>query len=402
MAKKSQAIEPRPSIDLIAAEINAELNKGVPKEERRDLVLPAKLVLNPFILRRPTGIPELDLALGGGLPAGGVFQIAAPEGIGKNALCHLISAQVQAIYGEDTAIGWITTEFPLDKPFAHKFGVKVAMHDDELKLLDMARRRVKLPGLSELELAQLQSQVGSYMVVDRGPTSRRLEACVQMLRSNRFQLLIVDSIGAVLTEQRDETPLGEFAQQSSEAFLLTEWQKKVWGAYSPSKTGEPNWTTLIVINQVRANRNTSNPFSRKWTVGGAHAIKHGKIGDLWLSKGEKIDGEVNGRKQRVGKQVKWEIAKGKGGFHEGPKGTIDYFYRTGFSAENNLIKTALRNEVIVRTGKAEYCFVDLNGEVVETFRGKSKLFDRAYDRDFFEMVYDACLAKEEVTCIYKL
>lgn len=418
MAKKKAEGELTQSerIDLLTSDVNAYLNAGRPKKEWQPFVARAEETWSPFKLRRPTGIVSLDLATGGGLPAGGTTQIAALDGVGKNALCHQIVAQCQRIYGEESAIAWVCTEFPLDKPFAHMFGVVVPMSDDDIAMENLARKRVELKPLTKSQVAKRQRSLGSFVVVEQGTTAQRLEAVVRLVKSNLFQIIVLDSIGAVLTETRDEKDVGEETQQMAEARLVTQFQQKLWGAYSPDRTGEPNWTTLLVINQARAKKTTST-FGRKWGIGGAHALRHGKLGDIVLIRGEYIeakkaisydeDGTPLKKKMiRIGKEVKWEIAKGKAGFHDGPSGTIDYHYDSGFQVEKDLVDAAFLHGVIIKSGKSKnstkYALVDENGDVMEEYVGKASVYEQAYDELWFRTVYELVLRKEGVTCIYKL
>lgn len=412
MAKKDKELSRSERIDLVTSEVNAYLNAGSPKKEWRPFVARADETWSPFKLRRPTGIPALDLVIGGGFPAGGVSQIAAPDGVGKNALCHQTIAQCQRIYGEDSAIAWACTEFPLDKPFAHMFGVVVPMSDDDVEMENMARKRAGLKALTKKQVARRQRTLGDFVVIEQGTTAERLEAVVRLVKSNLFQIIVLDSIGAILTGAREEKDVGEETQQMAEARLVTQFQQKMWGALSPSKKGEPNWTTILVINQVRANKSTS-AFARKWAVGGAHALRHGKLGDIVMSRGETIKGKkvlssdedgtpLKTKEVKIGKQVKWEIAKGKAGFHDGPTGVIDYYYDSGFQVEKDLVDAAFLHEVLLRTGKSKYALIDENGEVMEEYVGKSTVYEQAYDELWFKTVYELVLRKEGVTCIYKL
>jgi recombination protein RecA len=411
MPKRKYDEEQADPIEATIAFVNAKMNAGAPKKEWKSFVARASSTVSPFKMRRPTGILSLDIALAGGFPAGGITQIASPDGVGKNAMCHQTVGQCQQIYREESAIAWVCTEFALDKPFAHKFGVRVPMSEEEIELENAARARASSEPLSPEEVERLRAEMGTFLVVEQGTSAQRLETVVDLVKSNLFQIIVLDSIAALLTEQRDEKPLDQEPQQSSEARLVTEFQKKLWGAFSPNADGVPNWTTLLVVNQVKANRNAVGAFKRAWTVGGAHALRHGKLGDIWLTRGESIigsedvvgDDDEGGKKRRkIGKEMKWEIAKGKAGFHDGPTGAVDYHYSTGFQTHVDLVDTALRSGVLRRDGKTSYVLIDEGGEVVESYVGKPALYEAARDRVWFDVVYDLTLKKEGVSCIYKL
>lgn len=407
MPKKSRADRIADTIALV----NADLNAGVPKRERIDYVTTADSTVSPFMLRRRTGILGLDLATGGGFPAGGPSQVAAPDGVGKNALCWQTIAECQRIYGEESAIGWCCTELPPDKPFGQLFGAVVPMSDDEIALENLARKRDNRPKLTKKQIARMQRSMGTFHIIERGSSAKRLEAVAQLVASNLFQIIVVDSLAALLTEAREGKPLDEEPQQSSEARLVTEFQKKLWGAYTPDEEG-PNWTTLIGINQVRANRN-AQAFGRKWTVGGAYALRHGKLVDVWLTKGKPIKGkkkteddEEEGKAQKLGRKVHWELAKGKAGCHDGPSGVVDYHYDSGWDLEKELVDTALRTGTVLKTGSRGttpvYSLIDEEGEIIEEFVGRPDLYRAAYDEVWYHAVYDLVLRKEGISCIYQL
>lgn len=402
----------REQLSTVMCQINAVLNAEIPKSEWRSFVNFASDVVSPFMLRRPSGIMSLDLATKGGFPAGGLMEIAGPSGVGKNALCLQTIAECQRIYGDDACIGWCPTELPFDKPFAHMMGVAVPMSDIEIAFEEQARVELNLPSLTKIDIEERKRAVGSFTIVDTGSTAKRLDAVAEMVRSNLFQIIVIDSLAAILTGKRDDTPLDEYAQQSSEAFLLTEWLKKLLGAYDPMG-GVPKWTTLIATNQARAKRNTKSPFDRAWQIGGAWAVKHGKLGSIVLVGGEQIQGSIEAkddpedvtpkkRKVTLGKKVKWEIAKGKAGFHEGPRGIVEYHFDSGFQVEKDLIDTAIDQQVIVKLKPSIYGVISPEGEVVEEVRGKQQLYVKACDIDWFHRVYTYTLRKANITCLSRL
>ena len=397
--------------------VNDHMNEGVTKKDRKRYVTTADETMTPFKMRRRFGICSLDVAIGGGAPAGGPTQIAAPEGVGKNALVWQGIKENQDVYGDDSAVIWLPTEYPIDKPFGHMFGAVCPMSDSEIDIENRARKRDGRSKLSKKQTDKMQRSLGSFLILDEGTTANRFEALVELVKTNVFQIAVVDSIAAILTDQRSDTPLGEFAQQSSEAFLLTEFQKKLWGAlgnpHDPDNTHQPNWTTLLLINQVRANRNLQKGgFGRKWVVGGAHALKHGKLLDIILTRGKSIEGtrvigvdsegEEKTKRIRLGKEVSWEIAKAKAGTHEGQRGTVEYHYDSGWQVEKDLVNTALYSGVIERIGNSKYVVVDVDGEIADEVTGKQSLYDRAYDDVWFRTVYDLVMRKEGVSCIYRL
>ena len=124
----------RVDIDELLASIQASLGaQGVVMQRGSDLE-------GRFDLRRPCGIPSLDIATGGGLPAGGLSQIDGPEGTGKNLLIYHYFAKVQRLYKANTKIFMLCMEFPFDKMFAHKIGFRVPFSDYEIEVERRGRK----------------------------------------------------------------------------------------------------------------------------------------------------------------------------------------------------------------------------------------------------------------------
>lgn len=387
-------------LDELIAVLNRSLNVGTPKDmPKLDLIRRASDVTSPFKLRRPTGIVGLDLALRGGWPAGGLCQIAGPESVGKNALCWQTLAMLQKTYGEDTRIGWCWTEYPVDKGYGQQFGVIVPMSDEDIELENLARERDGRKPMDKRERKLAKQSLGEFVVVDRGSTEKRLQAVVEMVRSNLFQIIIVDSLGALLTEVQEDTDLDDEPQQSSEARLVTRFQNKLHGANSAPARGDVNWTTVIAINQVRANRSMAK-FKKEWKVAGAHALRHGKLVDVWLTKAERIPADK--KKPAEGRVVKWEIAKGKAGCHDGPLGSVEYYYDTGYGLADNLIATAKQLGMLTQHGKY-WSLSDGNGEIIQDkLPGTKDLVRKAIvEPEWADALYHMVLKAEGVSCLFK-
>ena len=311
-----------------------------------------------FDLRRPCGIPSLDIATGGGLPAGGLSQIDGPEGTGKNLLIYHYFAKCQKLHKANTRIFMLCLEFPFDKMFAHKVGFRVPFSDYEIKVEQHKRRESGEEPLTNKEIDALQDDtaVGDF-VVPQGEVEGKLESVVSMIKDNSFQIGAIDSWDAMLTAPEGDTPLGDDPRIANAANIQTRWMKKVQSALAPrmrcpdcwdldiefKKTSaggynyhckcgwkghdpflEENETTIIGIRQVRANMNKGGMHAREWKVGGSNALKHGKLVDVQLRPGERLMDSTG--KIRIGKEIVWEITKGKAGTHEGKTGSFKYYF----------------------------------------------------------------------------
>ena len=396
-----------------------QCTERVNKHYKRPILKRARDASNPFLLRRPTKILSFDIATGGGFPAGGPSQIAAPDGIGKNSLSHLTMRACQDIYGEEAKLAWIWTEIFLDKKHARINGVVIPSSDYEIQLEDVYRSKNGLPRLTKDQIKSRKVEIGEYIVGDEGSSAEKLQAAVELVRENQCQIITIDNVAAIVSDEREKTDLDDEPQQSAEARLITEFQKKLWHALGNSYDGKLNLTTVLLLNQVRANRNKRSSFDREWKVGGAHAIRHGKLIDVTLTKGNRIWVTPTGKETRkkgkncrlVGKDVRWQIDKGKAGCHEGGSGEIPYSFSQGFNIYLDLIVTAKSHGIInlktTKKGNKEqefYFILDEAGKELEHGEGGlMELQERALlDNDFFNQIYDSTMRKAEVVYIHKL
>ena len=279
---------------------------------------------NVYMQRRPTSITSLDVALVGGFPAGGLCQIIGAEGVGKDYLCNLVIAGVQRAYGDDAAINLAMTEFKYDKQFAKKCGARIAYSVQEILDWQRALGRDFTPE----ELVWARDQVGS---VDQGQFSnaeKLLEATALALESNLYHVIVINSIGALLTKAEEEAEQGIADKHyGGAAAVITAFMHRVHSAIMlPDAYGRPNRTTILVVNQVRDNVGPDakwNPLKES----GGHALKHGKLIDVWLKPSSKIQQQVTQtEKLQLGKEIKWELLKGKAGCHEGVKGEYNFYF----------------------------------------------------------------------------
>jgi RecA/RadA recombinase len=413
-SRKAKREDPSDQFDLNRLQIPAEiflsgmsldaLVARVNKQAQRTVLKKASEAGNPFLLRRPFGIASLDCATGGGVPAGGVTQIAAPEGVGKNSLCNRVISQVQQLYGEQSCIGWVWLEVPYDKPHARINGVVVPSSDMDLMFENKEREKRGLAPLSEDIIAKRRSSIGEFIIGDEGSTERRLQSVVDLVSDNRCQIIVLDSIGSVVSKYRVETDMEDEPKQSASAALLSDFMRMCWNSFSNPSNGTMNTTSLIMINQVRANRNRRSSFDKPWTVEGPWAIKHGKLLDVTLSRGERIPADR--KKQPEGKWVKWEVTKGKVGCHEGGKGEMAYYFKHGFDAYQDVVNTADSMGLLVRQGQRRD-LIKPDGEVVVELlpwgeKGAALVSAIYEDHSLFEKMYYTCLEAAGVSCLHRL
>jgi len=354
MPKVKQDKNAPPSRAERAALLAARINKAF---DGKGAVLFADQTSNTFALRRPTGIMDLDLAIGGGFPAGGLSQIIGEDNSGKTYLANRTMAVVQQIYQDETAIGLCMTESKFDKEFAKKkCALNIALSDFEISLLDQGRVEKGQPPHTDQERAWLKYQQGTFQEACFQTAEQVLEACVQMVEENIYQIVLVDSFGALLTAAEAESDDGlEGRHYGGASGVLTQFMHRLHSALNlPDKYGRPNTTTVLGINQYRENLKASGKYDNPLQIAGGRALKHGKLVDVLLRKGAKI---WNGEKKeyQVGKELAWSIIKGKAGCHDGGAGEYRFYYGEhgyGFGVDvyHNLLMTGVRLGVIEKSG----------------------------------------------------
>ena len=176
----------------------------------------------------PTGSLSLDIALGGvGVPRGRVLEIFGPESSGKTTLTLHIIANAQKLGG---VAAFIDAEHALDPSWAKRLGVKL----DEL------------------------------MVSQPDTGEQALEICEMLVRSNAVDVIVIDSVAALIPRAEIEGEMGD-AHVGLQARLMSQALRKLTGAINKSKC------TVIFINQIREKIGVM--FGNPETTPGGRALK---------------------------------------------------------------------------------------------------------------------------------
>ncbi len=325
-------------------------------------------ITNVFMLRRPTGIVSLDLKIGGGVPAGGLTQIIGRFSSGKTYLSNRIMIEAQKTYGDDFAAAACMTEQRYDKKHAKwKHGLRIAFSDDEIEVFRKINHDNGVADFTPEQIAWLKDQVGSFSEVVGASAEQLLEVACQLVESNLYQIVLIDSFGALLTKAEAEAEEGlEQKHRGGAAMVVTQFMHRLHAALNlPDRYGRPNMTSVIGINQYRDNVGRDaqwNPMK----VAGGHALAHGKLLDIHVESGAKIKYPVSKNEVViVGKEINWEILKGKAGCHDGPKGTYKFYFGEhghGFGADvySDLIVAGLETAVVQQAG----AWFKYNGEML--------------------------------------
>lgn len=334
----------------------------------------------PFDLRRPTGILQVDVGMGGGWPAAALSQVFGPEGIGKTMTMLRTIAQTQRIYREDANVAYVSLGYGLDRMHARACGAQIAFSDYEIDQLNKEADRVGEQPLDKETVSELQAQVGEFLVIEVGegdlaynkPMEAQLEGILDIIRSGLFQVVVVDEgAGAGATSDRLSRELGENPKTGDEARLTTDFLRKFYYAVRTRPAGRANETTVLLGSQTRMHIET-NPWmakrsGQKYNQPGGQALKHVKAIDLHLFP----KGRLKDTKGRiVGKQVGWRIAKAKLGTHEGAEGVFEIQWGIdGFIDEVRDVAEACRALGIIKNRGSVYDISRAGRTVIKGVKG---------------------------------
>jgi len=247
----------------------------------------------------PTGSLSLDIALGGGIPRGRVIEIYGPESSGKTTLTLHAIAEVQRAGG---TAAFIDAEHALDPSYAKRIGVDV----------------------ENLLLSQ----------PDNG--EQALEIAETLVRSNAVDLVVIDSVAALVPRAEIEGDMGD-SHMGLQARLMSQALRKLTAVISRSKT------TVIFINQIRMKIGVM--FGNPETTTGGNALKFYASVRMDIRRiGQIKQGDaVIGNRTRV-KVVKNKIAPP---FREAE---FDIMYNQGISRSGDILDLAVTNNIVEKAG----------------------------------------------------
>ncbi|MBI2588953.1 recombinase RecA [Candidatus Saccharibacteria bacterium] len=247
----------------------------------------------------PTGALSLDIALGGGIPKGRVIEIYGPEASGKTTVCLHAVAEVQKAGG---TAAYVDAEHALDPAYAKRIGVDI----------------------DNLLLSQPDSG------------EQALEVVETLVRSNAVDIIVVDSVAALVPQAEIEGDMGD-AHMGLQARLMSQALRKLTGVISRTKC------TVVFVNQLRMKIGIM--FGNPETTTGGMALKFYSSVRMDIRRIAQIKtaDEVIGNHVRV-KVVKNKVAPP---FREAE---FDIMYNEGISREGDVLDLAAAKEVVVKSG----------------------------------------------------
>jgi len=350
------------------ASLQAKLNKQTEVKDARvmDDISEAP---NTYFLRRPSGIMQLDIDTGGGLPAGGLTYISGPDGVGKTVLLCKYVAMNQKLLGDRSASAMGFAESAPDHFFMRRLGVQIRIPEDMIEERVCERKLRGAPPFSKEELADFRLPTMGVVKILRGATGEEmLQGVLECFDANCFDLLSCDSISVVLPEADAGKDLDDPQKRAAHAGLVT----RFFQHYLNGTTGYHgrNATTTIFISQVRSNSKKAEApahiqkYLPEYAAQGAWAAKHGKLLDILLKPGEKekenvstpanrhpslgsMLAEKTTKRVQTGKSIRYEIMKGKAGVHDGIAGEFDFDYHKLIDDQRLLIVAAMSRGIAI-------------------------------------------------------
>jgi recombination protein RecA len=247
----------------------------------------------------PTGSLSLDIALGGGLPKGRVIEIYGPESSGKTTLTLHAIAEVQRAGG---TAAFIDAEHALDPSYAKRIGVDV----------------------DNLLLSQ----------PDNG--EQALEITETLVRSNAVDIIVVDSVAALVPRAEIEGDMGD-SLPGLQARLMSQALRKLTGVINRSKA------TVVFINQIRMKIGVM--FGNPETTTGGNALKFYASVRMDIRR----IGQIKQAESVIGNRTRVKVVKNKIAppFREAE---FDIMYNEGISRSGDILDLAVARNIVEKAG----------------------------------------------------
>ena len=313
MAVSTMQDDKKKALNLAIAQIEKSCGKGSIMKMGKD----AEKIRVETI---PTGAINLDAAIGvGGIPRGRITEIYGPESSGKTTLCLHVVANAQKAGG---VAAFIDAEHALDTEYARKLGV------------DVDNLLISQPDTGE----------------------QALEICEILVRSGAVDIVVVDSVAALVPKAEIEGDMGD-SHVGLQARLMSQALRKLTGAIARSKT------SVVFINQLREKIGVM--FGNPETTTGGKALKFYASLRLDIRR----IGPVKEKEDVVGSHVRVKVVKNK----VAPpfkQAEFDIMYAEGISHTSLLVDIGAESGIIEKSG-AWYSY---KGQKIGQGRENAKLY----------------------------
>lgn len=267
----------------------------------------------------PSGALSLDIALGGGYPKGRIIEIYGPESSGKTTLTLHAIAEIQKQGG---TAAFIDAEHALDPAYARRVGV------------DTDNLLVSQPDNGE----------------------QALEIVETLVRSNAVDLVVVDSVAALVPQAEIDGDMGD-SHMGLQARLMSQALRKLTGIINKSKT------TVIFINQIRMKIGVM--FGNPETTTGGNALKFYASVRMDIRR----TGQIKVGEDIIGNRTKVKVVKNK----IAPPFRVaefDIMYNEGISKTGDVLDLAVQHGVVGKSG----AWFDYNDQKIGQGRESAKQY----------------------------
>jgi len=266
-----------------------------------------------------TGSLGLDIALGGGIPKGRIIEVYGPESSGKTTLTLHAVAEIQKQGG---TAAFIDAEHALDPAYAQRIGV----------------------------------DVGNLLVSQPDNGEQALEIVETLVRSNAVDLIVVDSVAALVPQAEIEGDMGD-AHMGLQARLMSQALRKLTGVINKSKC------TVIFINQLRMKIGVM--FGNPETTTGGNALKFYASVRMDIRR----ISQIKSSDAIIGNRVKVKVVKNKIAppFREAE---FDIMYNVGISKQGETLDLAVLNDIVGKSG----AWFEYNSEKIGQGREAAKQY----------------------------